>query len=421
MKVLMFGWEFPPFISGGLGTACFGLTQGLSQKGIQTIFVVPRMKGGRETSHVHLIDGTDIHLGYESDNKRKKLSVKPVDFFLIPYMSEESYKKALEEATEDIGENRETAESASWEHYGPDIYSEVFRYEQVARVIARQEDFDVIHVHDWMTIPAGIEARNVAGKPLIIHIHALESDRSAMRLNERIFGIERLGMMEADHVIAVSHYTKKKIVDQYRIPYDKISVIHNAVSRSESHQRYQVKKDPSRKYVLFLGRITFQKGPDYFLEAARKILSKNSDIHFIMAGSGDMMQRVKEKVIQLKIEDKIYFTGFLRDIDVEKAYVMSDLYVMPSVSEPFGITALEAIMYDVPVIVSKQSGVTEVIRNCPRVDFWNTDELAEKIVEILENDTLRDEIVRHCREELKDVNWKIAAEKIINVYQQLML
>jgi glycogen(starch) synthase len=421
MKVLMLGWEFPPFISGGLGTACFGITKGLFQNGIETIFVVPRMKGRRKTSHVHLVDGSGIHIGGDSADKGKKLRVKPVDFFLIPYMSEESYKKALEEATEDIGKNLGNAKSLSWEHYGPDMYSEVFRYEQVARVIARQEDFDIIHVHDWMTIPAGMEVKNVTGRPLIIHIHSLESDRSAMRLNERIFGIERLGMMEADHVIAVSHYTKKKIVDQYGVPHDKISVVHNAVSRSESCQRCQVKKNPSRKYVLFLGRITSQKGPDYFLEAAWKILLKNSDIHFIMAGSGDMMQHVKEMVVQLGIENNVYFTGFLGDIDVEKAYAMSDLYVMPSVSEPFGITALEAIMYDVPVIISKQSGVSEVIRNCPRVDFWNTDELAERVVEILENDTLRDEIVRHCREELKDVNWKIAAEKIINVYQRLML
>jgi len=421
MKVLMFGWEFPPFISGGLGTACYGLTQGLVQKGIEILFVVPRMKGKVETTHIRLIDGANIHL--TNDNlvdKMKKFHIKPADFFLIPYMTEESYKKSLKKATADIMKNRESTKAESWEHYGPDMFSEVFRYEQIARIIAKQECFDVIHVHDWMAIPAGIEVKHDTGKPFIVHIHSLESDRSVMRLNERIFGIERLGMTEADHVIAVSHYTKKKIIDQYSIPHKKISVVHNAVSHSESVQRYRIKKDPSKKYVLFLGRITAQKGPDYFLEAAWKVLSKNPDIHFIMAGSGDMMQHVREKAAHLGIEKNVYFTGFLRGAAVEKAYAMSDLYVMPSVSDPFGITALEAIMCGVPVIISRQSGVSEVLKTCPRVDFWNTEELADTIMQVLENDAVRNDIIRNCREELKEINWKIAAEKIINVYRQLL-
>lgn len=420
MKVLMFGWEFPPVISGGLGTACFGLTRGLAQEGIDITFVVPRVTGKAKKSHVRLIDASSIKLSGDHADTIEDVRIRPVDSFLIPYMTEESYMEALEKAARD-SKNGKSKKAASWEPYGPDLYSEVLRYSQIAGVIAKQESCSVIHTHDWMTIPAGIEAKNQTGKPLVAHMHSLESDRSMVRLNERIYGIERLGMMEADHIIAVSHYTKRKIVDQYGIPEEKISVVHNAALHFESRHKDHIMKDPSRKFVLFLGRITAQKGPDYFLEAARKVLSRNPDIHFIMAGSGDMMGQVKEKAARLEIENNVHFTGFLRGADVEKIYAMSDLYVMPSVSDPFGITALEAIMCGVPVIISSQSGVSEVLQTCPKVDFWNTGALADRIMEILENDALREEIVGSCREEMKNVNWKIAAEKIIDVYQRLLM
>lgn len=426
MRVLMFGWEYPPFISGGLGTACYGITEGLSGQGVEVVFVVPRMKGKIEESPVRMIDGSTVRLS-ENDSHAimKNLRIKPIDAFLLPYMNEASYREALKKATANEDERNyghdKDVKSETWIHYGPDLYAEVFRYGKIARHIAKRESFDVIHVHDWMSIPAGIEAKQFTGRPLVVHIHALESDRSSGRINERIYGIEREGMIHADHVIAVSHYTKRKIVDQYGIPHSKISVVHNAVTHSESWKRYSVVKDPNRPCVLFLGRITSQKGPDYFLEAARKILKKNKTIKFIMAGSGDMLDGLKKKTIQLGIEKNVSFTGFLRGADVEKAYVMSDLYVMPSVSEPFGITALEAIMYDVPVIVSRRSGVCEIISNCPKIDFWNTDELADKIMEILENNDLRSDIVKMCKDDLKHISWKIAGEKIIRVYRELMM
>jgi glycogen(starch) synthase len=422
MKILMFGWEFPPFISGGLGTACFGLTQGLTQNDADVVFVVPRMKGRAKKTRVRLINGAKIRI----DNKNtagllERLQIRPIDCFLIPYMTEESYRKTLQKTLESLKKDRMSQGEKSWQHYGPDLHEEVFRYARIARIIADEEDFDIIHVHDWMTIPAGIEAKHVTGKPLVAHIHALETDRSTARINERIYGIERFGMIEADHVLAVSHYTKRKIVQQYGISHEKISVIHNAVSHSDVRRRYHIKKDPAKKYVLFLGRITSQKGPDFFLEAARNVLSRNPTIQFIVAGSGDMMQQIKEEAVRMGIDTNVIFTGFLRGADVERAYAMSDLYVMPSVSEPFGITALEAIMYDVPVIISNQSGVSEVIRNCPRVDFWHTDKLADTILNILENDVLREKIIQRCRKELKDVSWKIAAEKVIRVYRELMM
>ena len=426
MKVLMFGWEYPPFISGGLGTACYGITQGLTQQDVDVVFVVPRMKGPMEESPVRLIDGSALRLSEgNSRTLMKSLHIKPIDAFLIPYMNEASYREALKQAiavkNKRDNDHEDEVKDDTWSHYGPNLYAEVFRYGKIARYIVKQESFDIIHVHDWMTIPAGIEAKQETGKSLVVHIHALESDRSSGRINERIYGIEREGMMKADHVIAVSHYTKRKIVDQYGIPHNKISVVHNAVTHSESQLRYSVVKDPNRPCVLFLGRMTSQKGPDYFLEAARIILKKNDTIRFIMAGSGDMLDGLREKTIRLGIEKNVHFTGFLRGADVEEAYAMSDLYVMPSVSEPFGISALEAIMYDVPVIVSRRSGVCEIIKNCPKVDFWDTEGLAGKIMAILENDDLRNEIVRICKDELKHINWKIAGEKIIHVYRELMM
>ncbi|MBN2254333.1 MAG: glycosyltransferase family 4 protein [Deltaproteobacteria bacterium] len=426
MKVLMFGWEYPPFISGGLGTACYGITQGLAEQDVEVVFVVPRMRGRMEGQHIRLIDGSTVRLREEDiGGMVKTLSCKPIDAFLIPYMNEESYREALEKAmaVNDGGDDDRDQKQADdrWSHYGPDLWSEVFRYGKVARHLAGQESFDVIHVHDWMTMPAGIEAKQETGKPLVVHVHALESDRTSGRINERIYGIEREGMMRADCVIAVSHYTKRKIVDQYGIEHGKISVVHNAVTHGESRQRCSVVKNPDRPCVLFLGRMTYQKGPDYFLEAAAKIVKKNNAVTFIMAGSGDMLGSLKEEVVRLGIENNVSFTGFLRGTDVEAAYAVSDLYVMPSVSEPFGITALEAVMYDVPVIVSSQAGVCEILKNCPTVDFWDTDGLAHKILEILEKEELRVHIVRRCRDEMKHVSWKIAGGKIKNVYRTLMM
>jgi len=293
------------------------------------------------------------------------------------------------------------------------------RLKVIAGSIASDSACDVIHVHDWMTIPAGMAARDARGRPLVVHIHSLESDRSALRLNERIYAIERLGMMEADHVIAVSHYTERKIIEQYGIPPGKITVVHNAVSREEAPASRRVKKDKSKKYVLFLGRITSQKGPEYFLKAARLVYERDPSVHFVIAGTGDLVHAMEEETVRLGMENHVHFAGFVSGNDVEKTYVMSDLYVMPSVSEPFGIAALEALTYDVPVIVSSQSGVREVIGCCPRVDYWDIEKMATVMLEILGDENRRKEIVSACQDEMKDLTWKIAADKIVGIYDTL--
>ena len=420
MKVLMFGWEFPPHISGGLGTACYGLTKGLSKKGVDITFVIPRLGKKPERSHVRLIDYTDVLQAYPAKETAiwaTRLKVMAVESLLEPYVTEETYLEMVKKISR-TGEKSEVFDLSN--DYGPNIFESVSRYARIAGLIARQESFDVIHVHDWMTIPAGMEAKYISGKPLVVHIHALEFDRSGIHVNQRIYDIERAGMENADQVITVSHYTKKRIMEYYDIPEGKISVVHNAVSRMESIERYHVKKTPSRKYVLFLGRITFQKGPDYFIEAAKLVLDRTRNTHFIMAGSGDMMPRLIERVSELRMGTNFHFVGFLKGQDVERAFAMSDVYVMPSISEPFGISALEGAIYDVPVIISRQSGVAEVLNHALKVDFWDVRELANKILGVLSYGGIHDEITTNAKKDLRNISWEMAGSKILDVYNNLM-
>jgi glycogen(starch) synthase len=420
MKVLMFGWEFPPVISGGLGTACYGLTEGLSQLDIDVTFVVPRSLRGTTHGHIHLIDSSTYHDSAPGDTVDDRwFHIKPVDSFLLPYMTEQAYKDMIEEVLSEKWGDGDPEVIEGMKLYGENIFDEVFRYGKIARAIGQSENFDIIHCHDWMTIPAGIEAREASKKPFILHIHSLESDRSDLHMNERIFGIERLGMREADQIIAVSHYTKKKIVEQYGIEDEKVRVIHNALSGSERRQKIHVDKDGSKKYVLFLGRVTHQKGPDYFIEAADTVIRRAPNVHFIVAGSGDMTGRLKEEVAIRGIEKNVHFTGFLNAADVEKAYALSDLYVLPSVSEPFGITVLEAVNYDVPVIVSRQSGVLEVLEDCETFDFWNTEDLADKILAVLEDSDLYEKLIAKEKEKLKHMSWLAAARSVVDVYREV--
>jgi len=351
----------------------------------------------------------------------KLLDIKLVSAILRPYLGEGQYSTLLRRLGE--GGERETGERGFLDisgDYGTDLISEVWRYGMVAGAIAQDLSFDVIHAHDWMTVFAGLHAREVSGKPFILHIHSLEFDRSGENINREIFDIERKGLTEADHVIAVSYYTKDMIVNRYGIPPEKISVVHNAVSRCEGERIYHVENGKGRKIVLFLGRITFQKGPDYFVEAAAKVIKAMPEVTFVMAGAGDMMPRMIERVAELGIGEHFHFTGFLRGTEVELIYTMSDLYVMPSVSEPFGISPLEAMMYDVPVIISKQSGVSEIMHHVLKVDFWDVNEMANKIITALKYPALTDEILVRSREELRDICWEKAAERIADVYRRLL-
>lgn len=436
MRVLMFGWEFPPHISGGLGTACFGMTKALTDLDHDIIFVLPKVKKEEEKTHVELVSAADVPVssafseswdtsipGENIDFKR--LRIRPINSILSPYLHHDEYEKLMRDSAQRIqpadkkGESQWFLQSSG--DYGPNLIAEVSRYGDVAGTLATQYSFDVIHAHDWMTVFAGLKAKEISGKPLVLHIHALEFDRSGDNINHDIYDIERYGMQMADQIIAVSNYTKNRIVSLYNIAPDRISVIHNAVSQSEARNLYNLpKKNGKRKVVLFLGRITLQKGPDYFIEAAAKVLKTFPHLTFVMAGTGDMMPRMVDRVAELGLGRNFHFTGFLKGADVEQMFASSDLYVMPSVSEPFGISPLEAMLYDVPVIISKQSGVSEVIKYALKVDFWDVDEIANKIISVLRYPVLFDEIVSRSREHIKQIRWETAAEKIIGVYKNLI-
>jgi len=395
MKVLMFGWEFPPLSSGGLGTACYGLTKGLSRKGIEITFVLPYSFDADNADFVKLISAGNV-------------KIRKIASALQPYMSSQEYKKSF-------------GKKQGPKIYGSTLFDEVYRYTLAAEKIAEEEDFDVIHCHDWMTFGAGVRAKKKKNRPLVLHVHATELDRTGgHQVNQHVYDLERDGMNKADQIIAVSNFTKNKIMDHYGVPSEKIKVVHNAVDFSEHCSDEDFKIKNTDKVVLFLGRITLQKGPDYFVYAAKKVLEHEKNVKFIIAGSGDMEPFIIEKAAELGIADKVLFAGFLNQEDVERAYKMADIYVMPSVSEPFGITALEAMKNKAPVIVSKQSGVSEVIRHCLKVDFWDVNELSSKILSLLRYNPLHEALKENAYFEVKKFNWDIPAEKCIDVYNELI-
>ena len=422
VRVLMFGWEFPPYKTGGLGTACYGLTRGLDNMGVGVTFVIPRSTGEGISGHVKVIGTGDIHVNpseeaeYYSHVKALKVNVT-----LSPYERPEWRSEYLEERHRN--EHKSVAgrfagrADLEQELYGRNMFERIAEYAESAKYIAETEQFDVIHVHDWMTFLAGIEARKVSGKPLIVHVHSTEYDRGGgWSTNQMVYDIERTGLHEADRIIAVSNRTKQIIVDKYAIPEDKVSVVYNAIDNCDYTIDNSVKHRLKRKTVLFLGRITLQKGPEYFLQSARKVLDKEPDVTFVMTGDGDMMHKMVRLAADLKIGHRVIFTGFQSGLALDRIYDMADLYVMTSVSEPFGITPLEAMSHEVPVIISKQSGVSEVIKHALKVDFWDTDKLASDIIALLRYGEVRGLLKQNGKSEMRGFSWDKSATQCISVY-----
>jgi len=426
MKVLMFGWEFPPNITGGLGTACYGLTRGLAHNNIETIFVVPKAYGDEDQSFVQLKDAEKTKIfqtRQEFSDFWEKITYLEVNSSLLPYLDPVEYKKFINEQYKiSQSEIKEQVFETNFKFsgkYGKDLITEVTRYALIAGTIAQENNFDIIHAHDWLTYPAGIAAKAFSGKPLVIHVHATEFDRSGENINQTIYDIERKGMEEADRIITVSNLTKQIVIDRYGINPDKIYTVHNAVEPVELAE-FAFNKNFDEKIVTFLGRITFQKGPEYFIEAANKVLKKDRNVRFVMAGTGDMLHRSIDRVAKLRISDKFHFAGFLRPDMVNKLFSISDVYVMPSVSEPFGISPLEALRTNVPVIISKQSGVSEILNHAIKIDFWDIDEMANSIYGLLHYEGISNMFKKHGKTEVDNLKWENAARKVIDVYKTLI-
>ncbi len=423
MRVLMFGWEFPPHISGGLGTACYGLTKGLYEVGVDDIlFVVPKAYGDEDTSKVSIIDAGEVMVSERTIDYStffKKMHFIEVGTSLIPYATPEDYERITTENQEHSKYLIQSTFSGKLSFsggYGQNLFQEIANYAVIASIIAFKYDFDVIHAHDWLAYPAGIAAKLVSGKPLVVHVHATDFDRSGGSVNPGVYEIERSGMEAADKVIAVSNLTRNIIIEKYGIDPDKVVTVHNAVEPLANVELQKRERSINDKIVTFLGRVTLQKGPEYFIEAAHLVLQKMKNVRFVMAGSGDMLNRMIWRVATLKIGSRFHFTGFLKGDDVHHMFALSDVYVMPSISEPFGISPLEAMQSNVPVIISKQSGVSEILQHAIKVDFWDTHAMADAIYGILKYDGLPQMFRKHAREEVDNLKWEQAAEKVKEVY-----
>ena len=399
----MFGWEFPPYNSGGLGVACLGITRALSARGAEITFVMPKTLDVKSPwARIIFADG-------------KSVLTRSANTILSPYLTSRSYAYA-----------RKRVAGGDGDIYGHDLMSEVMRYAAMGGEIAKEEEFDVIYAHDWLSFGAGIEAKRVSGKPLVAHVHATEFDRCGgpLGINHDVYEIEKAGMEAADVVIAVSQLTKNIIVNNYGIPENKVRVVYNGIDETTAPAggnglpRLRALKASGNALVLFLGRVTLQKGPDYFIRAAKRVLERNPKVMFILSGSGDMDQRVMELAAQLGIADHVIFTGFLQGPESAEVYAAADLFVMPSVSEPFGITPLEAMRLGTPVLISKQSGVSEIVKHALKVDFWDVDEMANQILAVVGFPGLRQTLSTNGSQEAETITWAQAAQKLDGIVHE---
>ena len=427
MRVLMFGWEFPPHISGGLGTASYGLTKGMATlDDLEVIFVVPKAWGDEDQTKVRLVGANQVPVAYKKvfyKGFRRPVERIEVSSKIVPYTDPEDFWKLVK--SEVAGYNFYVKTNSKGRvdfsgKYDSNLMDEIYKYSVVASVIADENEFDIIHAHDWLAYPAGIAAMEVSGKPLVIHVHATDFDRSGGSVNPDVYRIEKNGMDAASKIITVSNLTRDIVISKYNINPDKVETVYNAVEPVKIAEKFILKKGFDEKVVTFLGRITMQKGPEYFIEAAYKVLQVMDNVRFVMAGSGDMMERMIRRAAALKITDRFHFTGFLKGADVFTMLDMSDVYIMPSVSEPFGISPLEAMQSNVPVIISKQSGVAEILTHAVKTDFWDIDAMADAIYGILNYPAMSNMFIKNGKEEVIRLKWDNSARHVRDIYYRVI-
>jgi len=411
----MLGWEFPPFFAGGVGIVCNELCGALNQLGTDITFIMP--SGPSDIyDNISVVDSKKPKFKIIVANNTRigqSVKVRKIDSPLTAYAGFDEYAKTYEKILKRSQQGKKPL-------YGKNLLEEVNRFAKQVQLIVQDEDYDVIHAQDWVTYPAAIALKKLTGKPLVVHVHITEFDKSGgVHADSRIYKIEKEGMDYADKVIVVSNKIKDRCIKQYFIDPNKISVVHNAATPM-GETSYRNKISSKDKIVLFAGRITLQKGPDYFVEAAKKVLEKRKDVKFVMAGTGDMLPKMIEMAADLGIANNFIFTGFYTRQEADILFDMADVCVMPSISEPFGVIPFEAQMKNTPTIISKQTGISEILKHTLTVDFWDTDDIANKILALLQYSALHKEIQDKGYLEAKSATWTIPASKCLNIYQELI-
>lgn len=421
-KVLMLGWEFPPIINGGLGVACHDLSSAMSDLADITM-IIPKSSPDFKMKNMKLvginnIDPASLGLDFSSRfSKPLPFNLKSVEADLNPYYSQRHAEGRAGEGGQGSfsqGGSRPGAFDID-SLYGGDVINKVLQYAEMTAALARKMEFDVIHAHDWMTMIAGMKIKQESGKPLVMHIHSLEVDRGGPESKGWVYELEKKGMECADLLMPVSNFTAGNIEKYYHIPRSKMAVVHNGsrkVRAFKSQRRFQ------EKTVLFVGRLTRQKGPEKFLDIASKVIETNPDVRFVMAGTGDYFKSCLERSSYQHIGNRFHMTGFLNLDKMRYLLSVSDVYCMPSVSEPFGLSAVEAAQFGIPCVISKQSGVAEVLSGSLKFDFWDINKAASCILNLLQDEVLRNKVVEDASHNLENITWERSANKIVNAYAE---
>ena len=402
MRVLTFGWDYPPLRNGGLGVACHGLTEELLESGVDVVFVLPREQPVIGTHQFIFANVTKIPA---------QLYVHGFESSFSAYGSTHSFVEVVLPGGKRVRLPRRLIE-------------EIYRYAEAASEIASTEKFDLIHAHDWTSYLAGVAAKAVSGKPLVLHVHATSFDQAGgTNVDPDVYAIERNAFGVADSIIAISNYTRNLIIERFDVDPGKVDVVHNGIKPYDPAPLMPVLgelKAQGKKIVFYNGRLTIQKGVDYFVRAAHRVISINPDVVFVISGWGDMEQEIIQLVGSLGISRNVIFAGSLWDEERDRMYQAADLLVMPSVSEPFGLVPLEAIQHGTPVLISKQSGVAEVLTHALKVDFWDIDEMSNKIIAALRYPTLNKQLVEEGKKEVRRLTWRRAADKVVSLYKKLV-
>jgi len=402
----MLGWEFPPLISGGLGVACQGIARGLAQEGVKITLLVPRYYSN-PPKFLKLVSAEKI-LSHQPSQAIDISELLPLgSAYISPEDYENWYKKAL------------ASGSTIALLYGPTLFYEVEKFAKASEIVASKVKFDIIHCHDWMTYKAGMSAKKVSGVPLVAHVHSIENDRSPF-CNPKISEIEKFGLENADLVLCVSKYTMNRVKQVYGIPENKMAVAYNGIELNCGAPLVKKPKKKRLNQALFFGRITWQKGPDYFIETAKKMLKQRSNLRFVLAGWGDKAVPLIEYVANLRLGNKILFAGFLNERELKALLHNSDVFLVTSISEPFGLVALEGLSQGVPAVISKQSGISEILTSIPSADYWDTEKFAQYAFELIDNPELGKNQIQEIWPVLKKTSWSNNGKTILSYYQKIL-